>query len=252
MAHVILTGCTGTAGSAVLARCIASSTISKVTILSRRPVKQASGVDKVNVIIHNDFTSYPDDLLQQLKGAVGCVWALGTPAGQVTADKYKMITLDYPLAAALAFASLGPAFNFVYISGEGATRSPGRFTALFARTKGLAEASLLDLIPTHPSLRIFNVRPAFIDDTGAQLKEGKKSFSYALMDKMAPALRLAWPNGVSPTGKLAEVLVRCVENQGTNTEIRENFEGRGVTWEGQGQAIGLLIENTGVRRLAGL
>ena len=85
MAHVILTGCTGTAGSAVLARCIASSAISKVSVLSRRSVKQAEGVDKVNVIIHNDFSAYSESVLEQLKGAVGCVWALGVPAGQVSA-----------------------------------------------------------------------------------------------------------------------------------------------------------------------
>ncbi len=86
MAHIILTGCTGTAGSAVLARCIASSSISRISVLSRRPVKQATGVDKVNVIIHKDFNVYPNDLLEQLKGAVGCVWALGVAAAQVSAE----------------------------------------------------------------------------------------------------------------------------------------------------------------------
>lgn len=86
MAHIILTGCTGTAGSAVLARCIATSTITKISVLSRRPVKQATGVEKVNVIIHNDFSSYSDEVLLQLKGAMGCVWALGISAGQATAE----------------------------------------------------------------------------------------------------------------------------------------------------------------------
>lgn len=86
MAHVILTGCTGTAGSAVLARCIASSSISRISILSRRPVKLAAGIDKVNVFIHKDFNHYPAALLQQLKGAVGCVWALGVPMSQVSAE----------------------------------------------------------------------------------------------------------------------------------------------------------------------
>jgi len=51
------------AGSAVLARCLASSTISKVSVLSRRPDKQATGVEKVNVIIYQDFNSFLDDLL---------------------------------------------------------------------------------------------------------------------------------------------------------------------------------------------
>lgn len=85
MAHVILTGCTGTAGAAVLARCIESSTIAKVSILSRRPVKQADGKDKVKVYIHKDFNAYPDDLLNEMKGAVGCVWALGISTSQVNA-----------------------------------------------------------------------------------------------------------------------------------------------------------------------
>lgn len=86
MAHIILTGCTGTAGSAVLARCIASPSISRISVLSRRPVQQAAGVAKVNVVIHKDFNVYPNSLLGQLKGAVGCIWALGVPAGQVSAE----------------------------------------------------------------------------------------------------------------------------------------------------------------------
>ena len=43
--------------------------------------------------------------------------------------------------------------------------------------------SLLSLTPSHPSLRVYNIRPAFIDDEGAKLKEGSKPFTYALMDQ---------------------------------------------------------------------
>ena len=85
MVHIILSGCTGTAGSAVLAKCISSTAISHISILSRRPVKQAAGVEKVNVIIHENFDSYPGELLEQLNGAQACIWALGVPAGQVSA-----------------------------------------------------------------------------------------------------------------------------------------------------------------------
>lgn len=134
-----------------------------------------------------------------------------------------------------------------------ATRNPGRFTALFARAKGAAESSLLSLIPTHPSLRVYNVRPAFVDDTqDAKLREGKKSSMYALMDKMAPVLRAAWPSGVSPTEKLAEVLVRCVEEKGTQEEVERAYQGKGVSFDGEGEGVGVLIANVGLRRLAGL
>lgn len=134
------------------------------------------------------------------------------------------------------------------------TRKPGRFTSLFARTKGATESSLLSLIPTHPSLRIYNVRPGAIDDTGAKLKEGNKSLLYNVMDKAVPILRAVWTNGVSPTGKLAEVLLRCVEEGGDSSEVRKSFEGKGVIWEGgtDRSDVAVLIENVGLRRLAGL
>ena len=92
MTHLILTGCTGTAGSALLAHCIHSKSVSQVSVLSRRPVKQATGHEKVRVIIHKDFKSYPDSVLDQLKGATGCVWALGVPSGQVDSDRCVDIT----------------------------------------------------------------------------------------------------------------------------------------------------------------
>ena len=134
-----------------------------------------------------------------------------------------------------------------------ATRNPGRLTPLFARTKGAIEISLLSLTPMHPSLRIYNVRPAFIDDTqDGKLKEGKKSSMYALMDKIAPALRAVWPSGVSPTGKLAEILVKCVEEVGAKGEVERAYRGKGVSFDGQGDGVGVLIENVGLRRLAGL
>jgi len=75
--HLILTGATGLVGSGVLQQMIVIDKVTKVSILSRRPVPQAEGVSKVNVILHKDFSQYPPELLEQLKGAEGCVWALG-------------------------------------------------------------------------------------------------------------------------------------------------------------------------------
>ena len=56
----------------------------------------------------------------------------------------------------------------------------------------------------YPSLRTYNVRPAFIDDTGAKPTEGSKPFSYALMDEMAPVLRLARTSAVKEVKKALE------------------------------------------------
>jgi uncharacterized protein YbjT (DUF2867 family) len=84
--HLILTGATGTCGAAVLQHCIAEPAITRLTVLSRRPVALAEGHAKVNVVLHKDFTQYPQTLLDQLKGAEGCVWALGISQTSVTKE----------------------------------------------------------------------------------------------------------------------------------------------------------------------
>ena len=170
-------------------------------------------------------------------------------------SEYRTITTDYPTAAAKAFAGLSPTFNFVHISGEGATREPGRFTPLFARTKGEAEAALLTLRSEHPSLRIYNVRPGFIDESGDKRKESggtNKPLAYKILEPLAPVFRTFYPSGVSPTQPLAEMLVTLVERQDPAEDIKVSMQGRGVTWEGEGEQVGILIANVGVRRLAGL
>ena len=81
--HLILTGATGLVGSAALAHMLALDTVTRVTILSRRPVPMAEGHSKATTIIHKDYSSYPPELLERLKGAEGCVWAQGISITQV-------------------------------------------------------------------------------------------------------------------------------------------------------------------------
>lgn len=84
--HLILTGATGLVGSGVLHHMISSPSITTVSVLSRRPVPQAEGHEKVKVIIHKDYNSYPSEVLEQLRGAEGCVWAQGISITQVTKE----------------------------------------------------------------------------------------------------------------------------------------------------------------------
>lgn len=84
--HLILTGATGLVGSAVLHHMITTPTVTAISILSRRPVPMAEGHSKVQVIIHKDFTSYPSDVLEKLKGADGCVWAQGISQSKVSKE----------------------------------------------------------------------------------------------------------------------------------------------------------------------
>ena len=83
--HLILTGATGLIGSAVLQNMLAMKEVTRISILSRRPVPMAEGhEEKAKVIIHKDFNNYETALLEELKGAQGCVWALGISATQVS------------------------------------------------------------------------------------------------------------------------------------------------------------------------
>lgn len=83
--HLILTGATGLVGSAVLDAMIKTKDITKISIISRRPVKMAEDAKdpRINVILHKDFETYDRELLEKLKGAQGCVWALGVSQNAV-------------------------------------------------------------------------------------------------------------------------------------------------------------------------
>jgi uncharacterized protein YbjT (DUF2867 family) len=84
--HLVLTGATGLVGSAVLHAMLTTESITQITILSRRPVPMASALEskvKVKVILHTDYTSYPAEILEQLKDAHGVVWAQGCSQNDV-------------------------------------------------------------------------------------------------------------------------------------------------------------------------
>jgi len=86
--HLILTGATGLVGSAALDAMIKAKDVTRISILSRSPVKMAETAKdpRIHVIQHSDFGTYPKSVLAELKGASGCVWALGISQTQVNAE----------------------------------------------------------------------------------------------------------------------------------------------------------------------
>lgn len=239
MAHIILTGATGRAGSAVLAHALNSPSISRVSILSRRPVKLAENEPKANVIIHEDYENYPQDVLEQLKGATGCIWALGISSRSMTEPDYAKITVDYPVAAAKAFSTLGDKMNFVYMSGEGAQTSE-KSSMMFGRIKGRAENAMLSLPKDHPSLNIYNIRPGGINPQGNYLAEREPTIQDKLLTFVLGIFEKVWKSFVIPTDKLAKVCVDLAVG-----------DGRPISGEGV-EADGRLLRNTALRRLSDL
>lgn len=75
--RVIITGATGLVGSAVVRQCIVNQAITEALILTRKPLpRDISNNAKIAVIIHEDFGSYPPELLTRLSGAEGCIWCV--------------------------------------------------------------------------------------------------------------------------------------------------------------------------------
>ncbi len=265
MVHLILTGATGLVGSSVLAHILSlpsSTTISRLSILSRSPVPLASKPDRVNnttqieVINHTDYNNYPPDVLARLKGATGVIWAQGISQNEVDAKTYLEVTKDYPMAAAKAFAGLtDEKINFVYVSGEGATYSPGRFTQTFARVKGEAELALVELskqAPYSKTLRVYNTRPGGVDGSSQPELWKPTVAKWTLVKRMymgilLPPFRMFYKNMMSPTPELGKALVELAMADG------EKLDGRGIENVGKGMhGEGRLVRNIGLRRMAGL
>ncbi|EPS37964.1 hypothetical protein H072_8324 [Dactylellina haptotyla CBS 200.50] len=241
MSHIILTGATGLAGSAILHYCLSSSLIAKISILSRRPVDQGTGNPKVNVIIHKDFESYPPELLAELSDATACIWAQGISAIGMKESDYTKITVDYPLAAAQAFAGLngGSSFRFIYVSGDRADPSGG-YPQMWSRIKGRAETLLLDMNKSTPSFAVYNVRPAIMDPGNNWTAQRTKSVKDKTIGVAAALLRPIAPSQVTPLDKFSQVLVSLAVG-----------DGRPVP-EGKGVIEGRTLLNTALRRMAGI
>jgi uncharacterized protein YbjT (DUF2867 family) len=157
--RVVVFGATGTAGSAVVARCLADERVEQVRAITRRPIgfKHPRLVD-----IHCHDFSHPESLAHQLTGVSACFFCLGTSRRRAgSAVAYREVTLTYPLAAADILRERSPEHTFVHVSAAGA----GRMPLSYARVKAEAERQLAG----NGLRRLFIVRPGYIHpgDAGA-------------------------------------------------------------------------------------
>ncbi|KAL7810387.1 hypothetical protein V8C26DRAFT_437853 [Trichoderma gracile] len=250
--HLIITGATGLAGSGVLDAMIEDAGITKISILSRRPVPMADDAKdpRITVIIQSNFEQYSSSVLEQLKNANGCVWALGTSQSKVSKDEYVKVTKDYALAAARAFSSLSTSqdqpFRFVYVSGEGATQKPGHFTATFARIKGEAEVALAETSNELRTMRVYSVRLGGVD---ASQHDAIKTYIpdpgllYRVMGStLYPVMRTLMPLGLAPTDIAGDCLVKMAMGK-----LDDRLEGPGAVKNG----LSWTLNNKAMRRVAG-
>ncbi|KAI8665550.1 hypothetical protein LRP88_03950 [Fusarium phalaenopsidis] len=248
--HLILTGATGLVGSGVLDAMLKSKEITKISILSRRPVPLAADDPRANVIIHKDFENYEPELLNKLQGANGVVWALGISQLKVTKDEYVTITKDFPLAAVRAFSNLASddePFRFIYVSSGGATLNPGLSTPFYGRVKGEVERALSEL--RTPRLHIESVRPVGVDASNhdaikPHLPDPGVAY-HAMSFVLGPLMRTLLHPLHSPTDKLGSFLAEMAMGK---YDKQLDAGGKGIT-DLNGSRI---LDNWAFRRLYGL
>lgn len=166
---IVLTGSTGFVGEEVLKQCIAHNYIEHVYVLTRRPLDSQFSHKKVTQILHIDFETYPQELLDRLRDECveACIWALGGKTKDLRSlDNSRKVNVNFVAAAAEAIAKhLAPAltpypgypeqepkpgvgrfpFRFVYVSAWGAEHN--QFRKLWVgdddrKLKGAAEKAI--------------------------------------------------------------------------------------------------------------
>lgn len=151
--RVILTGATGTAGSAALEVCLRDPRVEQVTVVGRRSPDRAD--PKLKSLVLSDFLDW-SKLGPELADHDACLWCLGISQSQVDEAEYRVITVDYTLAAARALMAANPKLVFCFLSGQGADTKEQSWM-LFGRVKGHAENELLKL-----GLPVYCFRPGYI------------------------------------------------------------------------------------------
>lgn len=258
--HIILTGATGLVGSAVLSHvlCLKKTSITRLSILSRNPdiplLQTAIALNRnntqtvVEVIPHTDFTSYSPELLKKLHGANGLIWALGPSQTDVGLDEYIKAVKTFTLEAAKALNNLNNVkFNFIFVSSEGTTHSPGSFTPRFAKIKGETESGLLEMHKSgeYPTFRPYSVRLGAVDGSSEpiiwQLSRNRKAWTKKLSTAvLLPIIKAAGMGLHIPITEVSQILLALALGDG------EPLEGEGVEHDGR------IVNNLGARRLAGL
>ncbi|KAK4541422.1 hypothetical protein LTR36_008023 [Oleoguttula mirabilis] len=102
---VVLFGATGYIGGEVLQRCLARPDITAVVTISRRDPGVAAHA-KLTVVLHDNFTHYPDNILAHFADAGACIYCLGTNMPVAPPELNRKINFEYALNTARTFASI--------------------------------------------------------------------------------------------------------------------------------------------------
>jgi nucleoside-diphosphate-sugar epimerase len=221
---IILFGSTGYIGHAVLQRCLSSSLITSIVSISRRD----PGIThpKLSIILHNDFSTYPHHILEELKTADTCIYCLGTNIPVKPPSLNRKINFEYALATLRIFVELTKGkkspTRFVYLSGALVEKDPNKtlwFVQENRRMRGELENALLKLdqeATSSSGSRIYIVRPGFVQPQGAVIRTWVigKIANAILLEDLAVAMvdvALSGSGGISVENRELKLIAESVQ-----------------------------------------
>ncbi|KAI0419827.1 hypothetical protein F5X98DRAFT_59841 [Xylaria grammica] len=161
---VLITGASGSIGGECLTQCLSHPDISAVVAFVRRdlPADVASH-PKLECVLINDFSQWPEDVLRAHADAAGIIWAIGSYKGSRTAD------LEYPLAFLESMQRMletrprRPPFRYIHLGGKFTRHDQEEklwFLEYARKLRGLGEAKALEFGNNHEDRwKIFVVKP---------------------------------------------------------------------------------------------
>ncbi|CAI6285133.1 unnamed protein product [Periconia digitata] len=150
--HILLTGATGHIGHAILQTLLSHPSTTHITTLTRRPFTPPTPTPKHTNIVLTTFSTWPEEVLSQIKDADAMIWAMGAS----NAD--EAVNYEYPVAFQDSFLAAlnnnnntskkdNKRFRFLYLSGalaESAQDTSLYFLAAARKVKGRTETFSLE------------------------------------------------------------------------------------------------------------
>jgi hypothetical protein len=173
---LLITGATGTIGSAILRHCLQNPSITSIIALSRRALPPDISSPKLSTIIVSDFANYDAALLSQIISADGAVWALGTT------DANREVNFVYPHAFFTSFLDArkkseygDQRFRYVRVNGAFTESDQDRSLWFYSEPRklhGLSEARTLELGEQYRDVcQTFVVKPGGVATQGTWAME---------------------------------------------------------------------------------
>ncbi|GAA4974049.1 epimerase [Yinghuangia aomiensis] len=200
--RIIVFGATGMVGQGVLDACLRDDVVTGVLVVGRTPTGRSH--PKLREVRHGDFADFTA-VREQFAGYDGCFYCLGTSALGMSEADYRLVSYDFPLAAARALLAASPDAAFCYVSGTG-TDPTGKSRMMWARVKGETENALLEL---SPRARMF--RPGLITPLpGTTAKTKVYTLLYRALTPLAPVLRRIAPRHITSSTDIGRAMIQTL------------------------------------------